>query len=893
MRINLNFRDATIQQIGNSEYSVEFDLSKMNKPRLSKDARMYIENINLPEFHDEVFGKVNGELRGYFEIRMDNIDNGYSFDSEFGNTGNTILYTSPLQSFKSFVNNDPMHISNFKINQSFLQDKLRMRIKVYDQFGDPYNTVSTVSSDIDFTTAEYVTYQSEINNLDVLNKEYATVETDYNALQVELFRNKNVLSQVSVDLQEKRKNLFNVIDNFLNSPNVAVRNKLKAEQLKLLLDSSYTINMWNFIFEKLIPHALTLNNKRPYDKFGTEIQQLRTAWNNFQMFNFLVRQHETLSSEYQSSSDIIFSKYLPVFDPDNIPVLSEPVKTFNYKVNVPSGTNKEGTIDITYFNSTQENKRFAIVSNIKPKDITTTHKINQNDVLIIDSALIQHLTPDEFEYFFTKASTQIGQGITLTSITPSTDADKRIGLKVLRKPTSYEVFLLPDIDSTKFEVGDQITIDGSVLGGATSTNDLTLEVKTVFDSPATTSYTFSGFIDLNHTNTGTMDLVVERDDTAGTYSLTTQDYTNTQNFHLGEQIKIKGDALDGDTPVNDLTLTVKDVIQPQIEHAIDATVSEHVIPLTLIQQGQVKVIDTNGNEKNDRTGLKIEIFSRDGVYAFNGTPDTSSGYEVDDTISITGDLLTGISPQNDLELNVDAVDSLGHITALSVSSSTSARYPTAFDFEITRKPNSQDYSVVYQSGFNFAKNDSVVIEGSELGGTDGTNDAVITILETKQDSSGNQIPTLLDIIGTAVFESGNVGQIKSVDVSGKAKQYQIEGRIIDIDLDATATNTPVDVAALTKPDLKITVGSDSVRGLGAIQPDIDSKRADVITAKNSLITVNRTFITKLGPYQEQKMKCLNMSLVLYDEIPDYSQSSFDALKGNTYSRVQNCQFKRI
>ena len=50
----------------------------------------------------------------------------------------------------------------------------------------------------------------------------------------------------------------------------------------------------------------------------------------------------------------------------------------------------------------------------------------------------------------------------------------------------------------------------------------------------------------------------------------------------------------------------------------------------MIQQGQVKVIDTAGNEKNDRTGLKIEIYSNDGIYLFNRSQDTSSGYEVDE-----------------------------------------------------------------------------------------------------------------------------------------------------------------------------------------------------------------------------------------------------------------------
>ena len=103
MRINLNFKDAKIERMNESEFKIEFDLSKMIKPRLSQDARMYIEHFNLPEFIDEKFGRDKGDLRGYFELRTDNMDSN-DFDSEYGNTGNTILYTSPLTNFGTFTN---------------------------------------------------------------------------------------------------------------------------------------------------------------------------------------------------------------------------------------------------------------------------------------------------------------------------------------------------------------------------------------------------------------------------------------------------------------------------------------------------------------------------------------------------------------------------------------------------------------------------------------------------------------------------------------------------------------------------------------------------------------------------------------------------------------------
>ena len=122
MRINLNFKDAIIKKKNTSEFTIEFNLSRMIKPRLSPDARMYIEHFNLCEFIDDAYGRNNGNLYGYFELRSDNIDSN-DFDSEHGNTGNTIIYTSPLNNFGTFTNNDPMFISNFKISQNFLRDK--------------------------------------------------------------------------------------------------------------------------------------------------------------------------------------------------------------------------------------------------------------------------------------------------------------------------------------------------------------------------------------------------------------------------------------------------------------------------------------------------------------------------------------------------------------------------------------------------------------------------------------------------------------------------------------------------------------------------------------------------------------------------------------------------
>ena len=144
MRINLSFKDAKITQISESEFKIVFDLSSMNTPRISPDARMYIEHFNLCEFRDESYGE-KGNLRGYFELRCQNLSS-TDWNSEDGNSGNCVLYRSPLTSFNSFTNNDPMFISNFKINQGFLSTNLTMFLKFFDQKGEPYTIQPVVLS---------------------------------------------------------------------------------------------------------------------------------------------------------------------------------------------------------------------------------------------------------------------------------------------------------------------------------------------------------------------------------------------------------------------------------------------------------------------------------------------------------------------------------------------------------------------------------------------------------------------------------------------------------------------------------------------------------------------------------------------------------------------------
>ena len=295
MRINLNFKDAQIQQMNESEFKIEFDLSKMIKPRLSPDARMYIEHFNLPEFIDEKFGRDKGDLRGYFELRTDNIDSN-DFDSEYGNTGNTILYTSPLNNFGTFTNNDPMYISNFKISQNFLRDKLSFILKFLDRNGDPFTTSVTTSEEI-VHDVQLAHYKTNVNQLTTLQTESEDANTTLNLLEQRLQSQKSAEAVSLNSFYQKRDVLFKKIDTTLKNAKYGPEARIRLKTLKILLENP-AINEFNYIFEDFIRGQ---KGERPYNIIPNELDEFYEEWVKYIDFSFKVENTELKINEIKST----------------------------------------------------------------------------------------------------------------------------------------------------------------------------------------------------------------------------------------------------------------------------------------------------------------------------------------------------------------------------------------------------------------------------------------------------------------------------------------------------------------------------------------------------------------------------------------------------------------
>ena len=885
MRINLNFKDANIRKINRSEFLIEFNLSKMIKPRLSADARMYIEHFNLCEFIDDTFGRNNGNLHGYFELRCDNIDSN-DFDSEHGNTGNTIIYTSPLNNFGTFTNNDPMFISNFKISQNFLRDKLVFALNIFDKNGDPFDTSTESEESIQTTGPEHAAYKVKTDLLATLETKLENAKIILDNTKADINTQKIAQSYISTLLQKQQKILFDKMDTILNSKTPSVANKIKVSVLKEQL-KTYAINDFIYIFESFIPLH---NTKYPYSRLKDELENFYDAFVSFIDYKFKEEQLTINEKNIDSNETNIWYESTSIYNPININVKSSLKTSVPYEVVVPSGTNKTGTIDIENFTSTLHTTTNTIIDNIVPA-AGSDNELVINDVLTVDKTNFEHITIKKYDYYFHKPSSSAVPGVTVTT---GSATEARFSLKVSRDGAVYTYYFTDDIATKGLSDGDTITISGSQLGGVDGANDLVITVNSVYVPATSKQYPFTGFIDVDHTSNGTFDIEIERDNAIPEYNIFNEDFTKTKNYNVGEVITIPGTELDGKTSINDAILTVTSVYTAETPYDLDENQITHSIKNVVVSSYNSKVLridntDPNVPVENDVTsGLdyEIEISSDDGAYKVVSLKSSSIGFEVGDAINILGSEITGEDSTNDLILEITSITTDNRIDDVEIESTGNytARYPQAFEFRITQELYEPKYGVTYESGTGLQIGDILGIDGSQIGGISGDNDLTITVLTVE-----NQFPKTLDISGLSNFATGEIGEIISVAIGGTPKKDVSDGSWLQAD--TTKSGSGVIISALTVPDLEITLLNKLDKGIKKFENEIVVTYTEISTAKAILVKTKNIYVLSLDN-QLKKLKCINCSLVLYDEIPSYTGSD-GALTANTYSRYTGCAFKRI
>ena len=269
--------------------------------------------------------------------------------------------------------------------------------------------------------------------------------------------------------------------------------------------------------------------------------------------------------------------------------------------------------------------------------------------------------------------------------------------------------------------GDTITIQDSDLGGGGAAN-LTFVVQTI---GAGTGQNASFTVRTNGTTYGLVNLV------------------GGDSFMSGETITVPGNILGGSTPANDC-----------------------VVKILGVQGGSGAITSfspsgtaVNGAQYTNQAGTKLigsgfiaDISTSGGVYSidFDSPGDGGSNYGLNQTFTILGTDLAGLSPANDLTITITGVVSddstaRGEVTSVSISGTASQgafgatsvnssnRSPsgTSALFNVTR--SSQDSTGIYESisynnGAGYVTGDKVVVPGNLLGGATPAND--LTIVST-------------------------------------------------------------------------------------------------------------------------------------------------------------------
>jgi hypothetical protein len=221
------------------------------------------------------------------------------------------------------------------------------------------------------------------------------------------------------------------------------------------------------------------------------------------------------------------------------------------------------------------------------------------------------------------------------------------------------------LKGTDYQVGDTITILGSLLDGTDITNDLTITVSSIsggaIDIATIQSGTsvsgersYTGLAQSTTTGSGA-NSVFNVQTNNGEYDVT---ITSTgDSYVLGEEIVILGSVLGGQDGVNDLTITV-----------VSAGVGGSI--LTFSSAGLPSSINATFNSligTNIAPGVNASFDITRSVGSYSVQPNLGgSGYAVNDVIKIDGTDIGGSDVLNDATITVTGVDVGGVITNATI-----------------------------------------------------------------------------------------------------------------------------------------------------------------------------------------------------------------------------------
>ena len=290
-----------------------------------------------------------------------------------------------------------------------------------------------------------------------------------------------------------------------------------------------------------------------------------------------------------------------------------------------------------------------------------------------------------------------------------------------------------------YQIGDRIVILGTLLNGASPTNDLTLIVDTVDSADGVVTVTLSGTAILG---TGSYTALVGTSQggtgTLGTFdigfentvynSVTLATPNNSTGYTVGDIIVVSGSSIEptgGQSPADDLYITV-DAVETTAGQALTSTIqtggtgySAATAVATTGGTGTGLTFDTTVDASNVITSAVIN------------SPGT--GYTQLDIVTISGG-------GGDATFRIDTVKAVGGITSISAvgtapnrnNSTTNPSWTTTgsgtlAQFTVAQIGSTYDAVSIDTAGIDFIPTNTITVLGTELGGATPANDLTITV----------------------------------------------------------------------------------------------------------------------------------------------------------------------
>ena len=220
---------------------------------------------------------------------------------------------------------------------------------------------------------------------------------------------------------------------------------------------------------------------------------------------------------------------------------------------------------------------------------------------------------------------------------------------------------------TGYLAAETFTVLGSDLGGVDGTNNLAITITSVDVNGSITGTSIAGTAANTkaypQVNTGQNlignGLQFQIDLAGGIYTISVQD--SGQNYGVDQEFLILGQAVNGESPTNDILVTITSV------NPSDGGVSGISFTGTGATGSGSYPNLSGDNDTPSGADAVFDITRSGGAYTLIAATDDGSGYQVGDRIIIPGNLLGGETPTNDLTLRCTIESTEGNFLGIAAS----------------------------------------------------------------------------------------------------------------------------------------------------------------------------------------------------------------------------------